>query len=155
MSLPNPNLPVTEARLQEFYHRIKSYLGFTEMPSEDMSEVISPLPSIQPRYYKYSTEEHIVGEWIDGSKVYEKTIDCGALPNNTSKAVTIGVSNIDKIISVNGIALNSANESLPLPYYHPASGVVMDVRSGSIFFGTKTNMSDATAIVTIQYTKSE
>lgn len=24
-------------------------------------------------YHKYSTEEHIVGEWIDGSPVYEKT----------------------------------------------------------------------------------
>jgi hypothetical protein len=48
------------------------------MPSEDMSEVISPLPSVQPRYHKYSTEEHIVGEWIDGKPIYERTIN---LPN--------------------------------------------------------------------------
>lgn len=27
MSLPNPNLPVTEERLQQFYHRIKPYMG--------------------------------------------------------------------------------------------------------------------------------
>ena len=46
MSLPNPNKPVTEERLQEFYNMIKPYLGLREMPSGDMDEIVSPLPSV-------------------------------------------------------------------------------------------------------------
>ena len=26
-------------------------------------------------YHKYSTDEHIVGEWIDGKPLYEKTVN--------------------------------------------------------------------------------
>lgn len=46
MSLTNPNKPVTEARLQEFYQQIKPYLGLREMPSGDMDEIVSPKPSV-------------------------------------------------------------------------------------------------------------
>lgn len=74
MSLPNPNKPVTEKRLQEFYHRIKNYLGIPEMPSEDMEEILTPLPSVTSRRMKYSTEEQIVGEWTDGKPIYQKTV---------------------------------------------------------------------------------
>lgn len=73
MSLTNPNKVVTEQRLSEFYQEIKPYMGTNEMPSEDMSEVISPLPSVQSRYHKYSTEEQVVGEWIDGKPLYQIT----------------------------------------------------------------------------------
>lgn len=74
MSLPNPNLPVTEARLQEFYQQIKSYLGLREMPSGDMGEIVNPKPVTAKGGHRYSTEEQIVGTWIDGSTLYEKTV---------------------------------------------------------------------------------
>lgn len=44
------------------------------MPSADMDEIVTPLPSTVPKKVKYSTEEQIVGEWIDGRPVYQKTI---------------------------------------------------------------------------------
>ena len=43
------------------------------MPAADMSEVVTPLPSVMSRRFKYSTEEQVIGEWIDGKPVYEKT----------------------------------------------------------------------------------
>lgn len=33
----------------------------------------------------YSTDERVVGKWIDGSDVYEKVIEFGALPNATDR----------------------------------------------------------------------
>ena len=54
----------------------------------------------------YSTEEHIVGKWIDGKAVYEKTVYMGSV--NNSGGVTlqhdIASLNIDKIISITGFA---------------------------------------------------
>ena len=166
MSLTNPNKPVTEARLQEFYHRIKSYLGFTEMPSEDMSEVISPLPSVQPRYHKYSTEEHIVGEWIDGSTLYEKTIDCGNLPNSTTKKVDTGILVSSHAIKrIEGAATDTNGYTITLPFValnNLSAQILMDV---DIDAGTpnyvirlitgNSGKTSMVASVTIQYTKSE
>ncbi len=100
MSLPNPNLPVTEARLQEFYQQIKSYLGLREMPSGDMDEIVSPKPVTAKGGHRYSTEEQIVGTWIDGRPIYEKTVLCSTpttIPSGTytSQTTAHGVSNID------------------------------------------------------------
>ena len=49
----------------------------------------------------YSTSEvKTNATWIDGKKIYKKTIDFGALPNATNKAVAHGISNLDRIIKV-------------------------------------------------------
>ena len=44
------------------------------MPSADMSEIITPLPGAQARRMTYSTDEQVVGTWIDSKPVYQKTI---------------------------------------------------------------------------------
>jgi len=156
MSLTNPNKPVTEARLQEFYHRIKSYLGFTEMPSEDMSEVISPLPSVQPRYHKYSTEEHIVGEWIDGKTLYEKVFNCG---DNVTDGKTIAL-NLDNpaFVKIECFAvLGSA--SMPVPTIDSATNYMSFYYQSStgnlVFRKAGTSWTQYTVYAIVQYTKSE
>jgi hypothetical protein len=101
MSLPNPNKPVTEKRLQEFYHRIKNYLGIPEMPSEDMEEILTPLPSVISRRMKYSTEEQIVGEWIDGKPIYQITVNVNSATVSGTELMTVtNVTNVKKVISL-------------------------------------------------------
>ena len=56
----------------------------------------------------YSTTEHVVGKWIDGSDVYEKVIDVGTLPSATSKSVPHNIDNLDNMISLLGAAKNSS-----------------------------------------------
>lgn len=43
------------------------------MSSEDMDDVVTPLPSTQKGYHKYSTDEQVVGEWIDQKPLYQRT----------------------------------------------------------------------------------
>ncbi len=45
----------------------------------------------------YSYEERLVGTWVDGKPLYEKTVDFGTLPNNASKEVPHGIENVDVI----------------------------------------------------------
>ena len=61
-------------------------MSIKEFESGDMEEVMSPLPSVQPRYQKYSTEEQIVGEWIGGEPLYQ----CTYSTTITSTSGTIG-----------------------------------------------------------------
>jgi len=52
------------------------------MQSGDMDDIVTPLPSIAPKKegIKYSTTEQVVGEWIDGKPLYQKTV---AIPTTT------------------------------------------------------------------------
>lgn len=51
----------------------KTVISPDVMQNGDMDDVITPLPSVQTRYQKYSTEEQVVGEWIDGKPLYQCT----------------------------------------------------------------------------------
>lgn len=210
MSLTNPNTPVSQQDLQDFYHKILPYMGgsseggghtiedaegtdltqrdtlqFGEglsatddstnektvvdidpMPAEDMDEVISPLPSVQSRYHKYSTEEHIVGEWIDGKTLYEKTIDCGNLPNSATKKVDTGLLVSSHAIKrMEGTAIDTNGYTIPLPFVsvlNATSQILLDVDidSGTPNYVIRliTGNSGKTSMVanvTLQYTKSE
>lgn len=64
----------------------------------------------------YSTSEVDTGvKWIDGKNIFRKVVDCGALPNNTSKVVSSGLTNIF-VISAFGFAKTATGDySVPIP----------------------------------------
>lgn len=101
----------------------------------------------------YSTDERIVGKWIDGSDVYEKVVDLGNLPNATSKSVNHGIENLDKVISMVGVA-QSGTSSRTLPYPSPSSPVYTSVLSTAVSILTVTDVSDYKGFMIIRYTKS-
>lgn len=110
-------------------------------------------------YHEYSTNERIVGKWIDGSTLYEKTVDCGALPNNSSKQVAHGITNIDKIVNVTGIAYStSLGTALQLAYPQKSSNsdyvVEMSVNATNIDISTFRDRTSFNGYVTVRYTKS-
>lgn len=104
----------------------------------------------------YSTNEQVIGTWIDGKPLYRKIIDYGTLPNTTTRTLEHNISNVDIFTKVEGIA-NDGVTFLPLPYAH--SNVVFNV----VLNTTKTNVSIATnsdrttytkTYITLEYTKT-
>lgn len=90
----------------------------TPMPAADMSDIVTPLPGVMSRRFKYSTEEQVIGEWIDGKPVYECIIS-----NETSTTISVSSwtaipnapANIDCIISIDMMyTLQSARSCFPL-----------------------------------------
>lgn len=68
-------------------------------------------------YHIYSPNEQVVGEWIDGKPIYEKTVIWGALVNGTNeKDVTNW--NIDNLIEAVGFIKRSDGEILIIPNYY-------------------------------------
>ena len=87
----------------------------------DLGTVAASVPTIAQYGANYSTTEHVVGSWIDGTTpVYEKTLDTGALPANTSKKVPHGISDLAYVISMIGVALQPGTSDffVPLPFVH-------------------------------------
>lgn len=86
--------------------------------------------SILPASSKtYTTTEQVVGTWVDGKPLYQKTIDIGALPDTSIKQVDTGLGNnvIDNIIYINGFSKKTSdgNYFRPLPYVY--GGTANDV----------------------------
>lgn len=65
--------------------------------------------------HDYSTNEKVVGKWIDGSPVYEKTYDCGNNPvelvSNAWSNTPIPNNNIGLIIDIKCIHANGTHFS--------------------------------------------
>ena len=59
----------------------------------------------------YSTEEQEIGVYEDGKPLYQKGINFGALPNNTTKDVAHNIANVDKIWVYDGFTYDSNGNS--------------------------------------------
>ena len=107
---------------------------------------------------EYSTTEKIVGKWIDGKPLYQKTINFGSLPNNTTKDVAHGVSNMGIMVECLGVA-TSSTEILPLPRVSvgtqdPKYSISLSASTTYIRIVTGFDRSPFSAYVTIRYTKT-
>lgn len=106
----------------------------------------------------YSTTEKDTGfTWINGKKIYKKTINFGALPNNTSKSVNHNISNLSQIVKTEGVAISSAG-SMPLPQASPVNtNYSTSLTPNSTQITIRTGTSEFTsynAYVTLYYTKT-
>lgn len=108
----------------------------------------------------YSTSEVDTGAtWTDGSKIYKKTIDFGALPNDTDKDVAHGISNLGRLIDMNGIisytsGTNTIFVKAGWTYLDALYFTQVQVRNTDIHVSTSRNMSDRSMVITLYYTKS-
>lgn len=112
---------------------------------------------LTPGLSSYSTSEQDTGiTWIDGKKIYKKTINFGSLPNNASKSVNTGISNMDTFITYEGVSTNGTTVFV-LPSLRPF-GATLEI--GIWFNKTEVTIeagSDRTgfsAYVTLYYTKT-
>ena len=106
----------------------------------------------------YSTDEQIIGSWIDGKKLYQKTVDCGALPNNTTKNVAHNIENAEKFVYMEGYATSGTGflflnhpfgQSSSISYANAA------VNGDNINIKTLSNLSAYTeSYITLRYTKT-
>ena len=102
----------------------------------------------------FTTETETDGKWIDGSTIYKKTISTGTLPNATIKSVVHGISNLSRVIKVEGYAYASNSTGafhVPLPN----SDISVQVVDDTIELYSATDMSWLTeSYVTLYYIKS-
>lgn len=106
----------------------------------------------------YSLEEREIGVWTDGKPLYEKTIDFGALPNNTTKTVSYNISDLDYFVKIQCVAHNQ-NGSRNIPFVddvYKSGDVLLDTikSSGVIRIISHNDLSSLTGEVTLQYVKT-
>lgn len=106
--------------------------------------------NVTPSYHVYSTEERVIGQWVDGSTLYERTITgLSIVLNGTNWVNYTGVSDIAKLINLHA-------------YYQTTNGILscaiaefQALSNGGLQMCTFSSTFDRTVnILTIQYTKT-
>ena len=99
----------SEAQYQsQFHKKTNFYNGVYKNGIEiaTLNDIPSPLDI-------YSTEEKIIGTWIDGKPVYRKVIDVGSGSGNFTHPH--GISNLDIVVNAYGSFLQGGTYREPLP----------------------------------------
>lgn len=111
-----------------------------------------------PIIMDYSTSEINTGAtWIDGSAIYKKTVNFGALPNATNKKVSHGIANLGTVVRWEGMTTNSGDSvQRPLPFVPTAGSgfVIVEFEPSDIAVYTDTDRTAFSAVITMYYTKS-
>lgn len=108
-NITNSSPVVTEDKLKDFYEDIKPFLGCPAYVTQEGDAEY------------YSTDEKVIGRWIDGKPLYQKTFKIGALTNYTSDwtqttNIAIGAS-VDEFVCSYGVLYSTNKEwCASIPY---------------------------------------
>lgn len=104
----------------------------------------------------YSTNEVKTGKtWLDGKTIYRKTVNLGALPNTSTLAVNHDIQNVERFISITGMALRASNNTnMPLPYVHATTPITIYANATQVVVETTNDRTAFTAFAILEYTKN-
>ena len=106
--------------------------------------------------HEYSTEEKVVGKWIDGKPIYEKVINSGYLLNSGTISIDVSSLNIDSFIQLRGMTFtDDKTQFRPITLGTSDNNAIrIDFTNNNIRIITWSNWSAYNSFIVIQYTKT-
>ena len=106
--------------------------------------------------HHYSTDEHIIGTWIDGKPIYERTIHTSNNLLNSGTLVVETLANTINVIGIEGFAYSTTSSGYmrPLPFAGQNNDIRVDVSNYDLKIITYADWSTYKAYITIRYTKT-
>lgn len=173
-TLPNPGMdftpltPLTAEEMDDIVENIEAVNNATIQTESIANGAITKdkLGTDALSGLDYSTSEIDTGtKWIDGKKIYKKTVDFGQYPEQSGSPVGVahGISNLDKVIKMEGIMYvygysDQTDAFVPIFSGSPYSGGNSSlevyegkvwIQRGNIVYGDSQNI-----YVTLYYTKT-
>lgn len=103
----------------------------------------------------YSTDEIIIGKWVDNKPIYRKCIYISSFPNNATINVPMNIENLDYMINIYGVANKNGDG-------HPINGSRFDIpnytiscyiNSGMLVISTGADRNSYSGYIVVEYTK--
>lgn len=139
----------TDNRICEFYITIR----YTKTTDTAGSGTWTPqgVPAVH-----YSTNEHVVGTWIDGSTLYEKTFYSALPSSGGTQTVTIahGISNLNIVVDRSISNFIRTGESVGTDGTSQYYTSIQSIDSTNITYKTTVDGAGRYVIITIRYTKT-
>ena len=128
------------------------------LQSGDMSDIISPLPGVVSNRVKYSTTEQVIGEWIDGKPLYQKSFvqTSGSLSDHVS--VNHNISNL-KVVVYALAMLRKNDNTMQMPMTVDQNGIELNITNTKLELWISNDFlnvlgTNGKYIVHLQYTKT-
>lgn len=141
---------------------INGQAGGTPLSAENLNQMqdnIEDAIDDVDEKFNYSTEEKVVGTWIDGKPIYECVLTVGSVTAGSVGHVPFSRTNIDEILDCQGFGRDNNNNWFLLSRAHPSQfkyqiGIYYNYPDNefSIEMGTEINISKGYIIV--RYTKT-
>ena len=122
---------------------------------KEVATTLEQLTTDVENKHTYSTEEQVIGTWIDGKPIYRKVIP--GLTKNGS--IEHNISNLDYVINIKGICKKTNGNFEPIPRLTTGTvsqyGIgIGDISSTSIYFEKGSSVSISESYIIIEYTKT-
>jgi len=111
--------------------------------------------------HHYSTNEQVIGTWVDGKPVYEMVFEIASLPNTTTTEYNPNISNFGEWVACgcSGEVIFASGNKAPLPYFHMGLFATNSINiqynpNGKVQIQTGTDRTTASAKFVLQYTKT-
>lgn len=107
----------------------------------------------------YSTDEKVIGTWIDGKplyrKVIEQTINWSTSTSYVAHNISHGIPNLKRVINITACGGGRGGTQYPIPYYeNSVVGTYIEVvNSSSVVIQNKTGWTNCILSICIEYTK--
>ena len=125
---------------------------FTDLQANDVLKYNGSVWINDDNLHEYSTEEKIVGKWIDGKPLYQKTVIYDITSTDDFISIPLNLESPDFIILYD-FTLNNGNtfygHAEPYRYYR-----IIDKSSFYLKLSIKNWIFGTTAYITIRYTKT-
>ena len=123
----------------------------------NVADAIESLKTLKGGSQNYSLDEQVVGTWIDGKPLYQKTLDIGTLSSNDttfSLSSVYGLTNIEHAWKVSGYLVNSGGWEYDNFYLSASDHANISVFNTTIRVICSGYANVTGGKVTIQYTKT-
>lgn len=107
----------------------------------------------------FEISETFTGQYLNSNPIYQKMINIGTLPNNTTKSINTGITDANYIwIDAENSFAFSGGASYPIPYVDPKAvansiGVRIADNGTTVIVSTGVNWTAYSGIITLRYTK--
>lgn len=123
-----------------------------KMTAADMNDVITPLPVARDNFQEYSTGEQVVGKWIDGKPIYQKTFS-GTVASTSTSLFSVSSLSPEHFINIRGNVVVSGYQ-FSIPYYQSQSSMYDVFYYDENIEWRSSSNSSTDYWITIQYTKT-
>ena len=120
----------------------------------NVADAIESLKTLKGGSQNYSLDEQVVGTWIDGKPLYQKTLT-GKVSDNDYSLINLADLNIEKCLEISGSYYATGLGYMPFNYSKPDYITGYYKESTKTFeFRADSNYNDGNYYFTIKYTKT-
>lgn len=160
--LPDETTPIQASDLNHIEQGIgdlnTSIGDLNTLNTTDKSSIVGAINEVYQNNV-YSTDETVVGKWIDGKPIYRKVFEIGSLPNDTTISIPHGIKNLDTFTDKRASWYDSDDDRWNFDYRKDSDTIIISFvpNNTNLYIratGTDWSVRTSKCTVTLEYKKT-